>query len=58
MQFEKGCKRSEPSYLCTLRFDEIEEASGPIPGVVKLLREFEDVMPDELEATAEEGSGS
>ncbi|KAL0381911.1 UNVERIFIED_CONTAM: RNA-directed DNA polymerase [Sesamum latifolium] len=49
MQFEKGCKRSEPSYLCTLRFDEIEEASGPIPGVVKkLLREFEDVMPDEL----------
>ncbi|KAL0395099.1 UNVERIFIED_CONTAM: hypothetical protein Slati_4476100 [Sesamum latifolium] len=29
MQFEKGCKRSEPSYLCTLRFDEIEEASGP-----------------------------
>ncbi|KAL0385887.1 UNVERIFIED_CONTAM: hypothetical protein Sradi_2983000 [Sesamum radiatum] len=27
MQFEKGCKRSEPSYLCTLRFNEIEEAS-------------------------------
>ncbi|KAL0361977.1 UNVERIFIED_CONTAM: hypothetical protein Sradi_3882200 [Sesamum radiatum] len=49
MQFEKGCKRSEPSYLCIFRFDEIEEASGPIPGVVKkLLREFEDVMPDEL----------
>ncbi|KAL0448895.1 UNVERIFIED_CONTAM: hypothetical protein Slati_1445900 [Sesamum latifolium] len=49
MQFEKGCKRSEPSYLCTLRFDEIEEASGPIPSVVKkLLKEFEDEMPDEL----------
>ncbi|KAL0311788.1 UNVERIFIED_CONTAM: RNA-directed DNA polymerase [Sesamum radiatum] len=49
MQFEKGCKRSEPSYLCTLRFDEIEEASGPILGVIKkLLKEFEDVMPDEL----------
>ncbi|KAL0415858.1 UNVERIFIED_CONTAM: hypothetical protein Slati_3417700 [Sesamum latifolium] len=49
MQFEKGCKRSEPSYLCTLRFDEIEEASGPIPGVVKrLLKEFEDMMLDEL----------
>ncbi|KAL0430930.1 UNVERIFIED_CONTAM: RNA-directed DNA polymerase [Sesamum radiatum] len=49
MQFAKGCKRSEPSYLCTLRFDEIEEASGPIPGVIKkLLKEFEDVMPDEL----------
>ncbi|KAL0379340.1 UNVERIFIED_CONTAM: Retrovirus-related Pol polyprotein from transposon [Sesamum radiatum] len=49
MQFEKGCKRSEPSYLCTLRFDEIEEASGPIPGVIKkLLKEFEDVMSDDL----------
>ncbi|KAL0448456.1 UNVERIFIED_CONTAM: hypothetical protein Slati_1402000 [Sesamum latifolium] len=49
MQFEKGCKRSKPSYLCTLRFDEIEEASGTIPGVVKrLLKEFEDVMLDEL----------
>ncbi|KAL0451423.1 UNVERIFIED_CONTAM: Transposon Tf2-12 polyprotein [Sesamum latifolium] len=49
MQFEKGCKRSEPSYLCTLRFDEIEKASGRIPGVIKkLLKEFEDVVPDEL----------
>ncbi|KAL0434154.1 UNVERIFIED_CONTAM: hypothetical protein Slati_2749700 [Sesamum latifolium] len=49
MQFEKGCKRSEPSYLCTLHFDEIEKASRPIPGVIKkLLKEFEDVMPDEL----------
>ncbi|KAL0408150.1 UNVERIFIED_CONTAM: Retrovirus-related Pol polyprotein from transposon opus [Sesamum radiatum] len=49
MQFEKGCKRSEPSYLCTLRFDEIEEASGSIPDEIKkLLKEFEDVMPDEL----------
>lgn len=25
MQFEKGCKRNEPSFLCTLRFEEIEE---------------------------------
>ncbi|KAL0283024.1 UNVERIFIED_CONTAM: Transposon Tf2-12 polyprotein [Sesamum radiatum] len=49
MQFEKWCKWSEPSYLCALHFDEIEEASGPIPGVVKrLLKEFEDVMPIEL----------
>ncbi|KAL0415947.1 UNVERIFIED_CONTAM: Transposon Tf2-12 polyprotein [Sesamum latifolium] len=49
MQFEKGCKRSEPSYLCTLRFDEKEKALGAIPGVIKkLLKEFEDVMPDEL----------
>ncbi|KAL0319586.1 UNVERIFIED_CONTAM: hypothetical protein Sradi_5220100 [Sesamum radiatum] len=49
IQFEKGYKRSEPSYLCTFRVDEIEEMLGPIPSVVKrLLREFEDVMPDEL----------
>ncbi|KAL0345664.1 UNVERIFIED_CONTAM: Retrovirus-related Pol polyprotein from transposon [Sesamum radiatum] len=49
MQFEKGCKRSEPSYMCILCFDEIEEASGPIPSVIKkLLKEFEDVMSDEL----------
>ncbi|KAL0349661.1 UNVERIFIED_CONTAM: hypothetical protein Sradi_4115300 [Sesamum radiatum] len=49
MQFEKGCKRNEPSYLCTLHFEEIEQASGPIPGVIKkLLTKFEDVMPDEL----------
>ncbi|KAL0303196.1 UNVERIFIED_CONTAM: Transposon Ty3-G Gag-Pol polyprotein [Sesamum radiatum] len=49
MQFEKGCKRREPSYLCTIRFDEIEEASGPTPGVIKkLLKEFDDMMPDEL----------
>ncbi|KAL0298947.1 UNVERIFIED_CONTAM: Transposon Ty3-G Gag-Pol polyprotein [Sesamum radiatum] len=49
MQFEKRHKRNEPSYLCTLRFEEIEQASGPILGVIKkLLKEFEDVMPDEL----------
>ncbi|KAL0340045.1 UNVERIFIED_CONTAM: hypothetical protein Sradi_4521300 [Sesamum radiatum] len=49
MQFEKGRKQNEPSYLCTLLFEEIEQASGPIPGVIKkLLKEFEDVMPDEL----------
>ncbi|KAL0352240.1 UNVERIFIED_CONTAM: hypothetical protein Scaly_1612700 [Sesamum calycinum] len=49
MQFEKEHKRNKPSYLCTLRFEEIEQASGPIPGIIKkLLKEFEDVMPDEL----------
>ncbi|KAL0336261.1 UNVERIFIED_CONTAM: RNA-directed DNA polymerase [Sesamum radiatum] len=49
MQFEKGHKRNELSYLCTLRFEEIEQASGPIPGLIKkLLTEFEDVMSDEL----------
>ncbi|KAL2232703.1 UNVERIFIED_CONTAM: hypothetical protein Sindi_1450300 [Sesamum indicum] len=35
MQFKKGLKQNEPSYLCTLHFDEIEETSGPIPGEIK-----------------------
>ncbi|KAL0373920.1 UNVERIFIED_CONTAM: hypothetical protein Sradi_3307700 [Sesamum radiatum] len=49
VMFEKECKLSEPSYLCTLHFDESEEASGPITDVVKkLLKEFEYMMPDEL----------
>ncbi|KAL2237827.1 UNVERIFIED_CONTAM: Retrovirus-related Pol polyprotein from transposon opus [Sesamum indicum] len=49
MQFEKGRKRNEPSYLYILHFEEMEEVSGHIPGGIKrLLREFEDVMPDEL----------
>ncbi|KAL0437564.1 UNVERIFIED_CONTAM: hypothetical protein Sradi_0464300 [Sesamum radiatum] len=48
MQFEKRCKRSDPPYLCTLRFDEIE-APGSNPSVVKrLLKEFENVRLDEL----------
>ncbi|KAL2250101.1 UNVERIFIED_CONTAM: hypothetical protein Sindi_2483800 [Sesamum indicum] len=49
IQFEKGRKQNEPSYLCTLGFEETKEASTPIPGgIKKLLREFEDVMQDEL----------
>ncbi|KAL2252569.1 UNVERIFIED_CONTAM: RNA-directed DNA polymerase [Sesamum indicum] len=49
MLFEKGRKRNEPSYLCTLCFDELEEVSGLIPGgIKKLLMEFEDMMPEEL----------
>ncbi|KAL2248380.1 UNVERIFIED_CONTAM: Retrovirus-related Pol polyprotein from transposon [Sesamum indicum] len=49
MQFEKGHKRNKLSYLCTLHFEEMEEALGPIPGdIKKLLKEFEYVMPDEL----------
>ncbi|KAH6793421.1 hypothetical protein C2S52_003898 [Perilla frutescens var. hirtella] len=49
MQFVKGCRKNEPSFLCTLRVEDIEEKSGKIPEVVKrILREFEDVMPDEL----------
>ncbi|KAH6817610.1 hypothetical protein C2S51_001213 [Perilla frutescens var. frutescens] len=49
MQFVKGCRKNEPSFLCTLRVEDIEEKSGKIPEVVKrILQEFEDVMPDEL----------
>ncbi|KAK4409344.1 hypothetical protein Sango_0007400 [Sesamum angolense] len=49
MQFKKGRKRNEPFYLCTLHFKEIEQASGPIPGVIKkLVKEFDDVMLNEL----------
>ncbi|KAL0288261.1 UNVERIFIED_CONTAM: hypothetical protein Sangu_2665200 [Sesamum angustifolium] len=49
MQFEKERKRNKPSYLCTLHFEKIEQASGTIPGVIKkLLKEFEDVMPNKL----------
>ncbi|KAL2236196.1 UNVERIFIED_CONTAM: Transposon Tf2-11 polyprotein [Sesamum indicum] len=49
MQFEKGRKQDEISYLGTLCFEEMEEVSGPTPGgSKKLLGESEDVMPDEL----------
>jgi hypothetical protein len=49
MQFSKGFKRNEPSFLCTLRLEEIEEATGPIPKPVRrLVKEFEDIMPEEL----------
>ncbi|KAL2460983.1 Uncharacterized protein Adt_44403 [Abeliophyllum distichum] len=49
MQFSKGFKRNEPSFLCTLHLEEIEEATDPIPKPVrKHLQEFEDVMPEEL----------
>ncbi|KAL0404466.1 UNVERIFIED_CONTAM: hypothetical protein Sradi_2087400 [Sesamum radiatum] len=49
MQFEKEYKQSEPFYLCTFHFDEIEKAWGPIPSKIKkLLKEFEDVMADKL----------
>ncbi|KAL2242959.1 UNVERIFIED_CONTAM: hypothetical protein Sindi_0413900 [Sesamum indicum] len=49
MQFEKGRKQDEISYLGTLCFEEMEEVSRPTPGgSKKLLGESEDVMPDEL----------
>ncbi|KAL2240752.1 UNVERIFIED_CONTAM: hypothetical protein Sindi_0716400 [Sesamum indicum] len=47
--FEKGSKQNELSCLCTLRFEEMEEVLGPIHGErKKLLKEFQDMIPDEL----------
>ncbi|KAK3023895.1 hypothetical protein RJ639_044517 [Escallonia herrerae] len=49
LQLKKGLKRDETTYLAMLRWDEIEEVSGPLPKEVKvILNDFEDVMPDEL----------
>ncbi|KAK2978565.1 hypothetical protein RJ640_006684 [Escallonia rubra] len=41
LQLKKGLKRDETTYLAMLRWDEIEEVSGPLPKEVKeLLAEF------------------
>ncbi|KAH6770631.1 hypothetical protein C2S52_015434 [Perilla frutescens var. hirtella] len=49
MQFIKGYRKNEPSFLCTLQIEDIKENSGKIPEAVKrILWEFENVMPDEL----------
>ncbi|KAL2470592.1 Uncharacterized protein Adt_38728 [Abeliophyllum distichum] len=41
--------RTRPSFLYTLGIKDIEEATGPIPKLVRrLLQEFEDVISDEL----------
>ncbi|KAK2987587.1 hypothetical protein RJ640_027888 [Escallonia rubra] len=47
LQLKKGLKRDETTYLAMLRWDEIEELSGPLPRQVKMiLNDFEDMMPD------------
>ncbi|KAK2977850.1 hypothetical protein RJ640_017050 [Escallonia rubra] len=49
LQLKKGLKQDETTYFAMLRWDEIEEVSGPLPKEVKvILNDFEDVMPDEL----------
>ncbi|KAK2979366.1 hypothetical protein RJ640_018446 [Escallonia rubra] len=43
LQLKKGLKRDETTYLAMLRWDEIEEVSGPLPKEVKvILNDFED----------------
>ncbi|KAK2968823.1 hypothetical protein RJ640_028216 [Escallonia rubra] len=45
LQLKKGLKRDETTYLAMLRWDEIEEVSGPLSKEVKvILNDFEDVM--------------
>lgn len=47
IQFVKGCRKKEPSFLCTICLEKIQENLGPIPKAVKKpLMEFKDVMPD------------
>ncbi|KAK3018425.1 hypothetical protein RJ639_003446 [Escallonia herrerae] len=43
LQLKRGLKRDETTYLAMLRWDEIEEVSGPLPKEVKvILNDFED----------------
>ncbi|KAK2978760.1 hypothetical protein RJ640_013035 [Escallonia rubra] len=49
LQLKKGLKRDETTYLAMLRWDEIEEVSGPLPKEVKvILNDFEDARWQEL----------
>ncbi|XP_016684229.2 uncharacterized protein [Gossypium hirsutum] len=52
IQFAKGVRRNEVSYLATLRDNVDEKFEGEIPKEVKqLLQSFQDVMPTELPKT-------
>ena len=49
MQFEKGLKRNEVTYLAALKEDSIDPMGDPMPMEVKrVLDEFKDVMPLKL----------
>ncbi|KAK2966251.1 hypothetical protein RJ640_008234 [Escallonia rubra] len=49
LQLKKGLKRDETTYLAMLRWDEIEEVSGPLSKEVKvILNDFEDARWQEL----------
>ena len=48
LQFTKGIKKKEPTFLATLKLDEeVKEVQAP-KAVQKVLDEFKDVMPTEL----------
>ncbi|KAK2970043.1 hypothetical protein RJ640_014983 [Escallonia rubra] len=59
LQLKKGLKRDETTYLAMLRWDEIEEVSGPLPKEVKvILNDFEDELLAEFNFMLEYRAGS
>ncbi|XP_042968946.1 uncharacterized protein LOC122301604 [Carya illinoinensis] len=48
MQFKKGWKKGEVSYLASMEEGEVKISSPPPKEIQKVLRDYEDVMPPEL----------
>ena len=48
MQFKKGVKRGEPSYVVMPMFKEGNNSVSVPDGVKRVLQEFQNVMPDQL----------
>ncbi|KAG6627028.1 hypothetical protein CIPAW_15G094100 [Carya illinoinensis] len=48
MQFKKGWKKGEVSYLASMEEDEVKISSPPPKEIQRVLRDYEDVMPPEL----------
>ncbi|KAM7494779.1 hypothetical protein LguiB_029388 [Lonicera macranthoides] len=49
IQLKKGLKHDNPTFVTALKWDEIQETSGPLPkSIRRVLTEFEDVMPDNI----------
>ncbi|XP_042974786.1 uncharacterized protein LOC122306425 [Carya illinoinensis] len=48
MQFKKGWKKSEVSYLASMKEGEVKISSPPPKEIQRVLRDYKDVMPAEL----------
>ncbi|XP_042951365.1 uncharacterized protein LOC122286598 [Carya illinoinensis] len=48
IQFKKGCKKGEISYLATLVEDDVKTSPAPPKEIMDVLIEYEDVMPPKL----------
>ena len=48
MQFKKGVKRGEPSYVVMPMFKEGNNSDPVLNGVKRVLQEFQNVMPEQL----------